>query len=159
MQTLIDELSKPLYASLSDAEAAAEINAVSKTEIYSRFGNFRTLANLLTADEYAALKSALATAAQQSAVSADMVEMLKLPGDESGSGGGIDFGAAGVRTGIDNLQAALATAIGGEQAAAAAAALVAKLKAYAERPTSTARMNRWPEVSEWDVTIARRSIG
>jgi hypothetical protein len=155
MQTLIDELSQPLYASLSDAAAAVEINALDKVEVYSRFGNFRTLANLLTADEYAALKAALATAAQQSAISADMVEMLKLPGDESGSGGGLDFGAAGVRTGIDNLQAALATASGGEQAAAA---IVAKVKAYAERPTSTARMNRWPEVSEWDVTIARRSI-
>ena len=66
-------------------------------ETYSRFGSFRTLAELLTPEEYAAVKTALTAAAQGQAVVADMVEMLKLPGDEQGNGGGIDFGSAARR--------------------------------------------------------------
>jgi hypothetical protein len=155
MQALIAELQKPLYAGMTEVQAAAELNAVDKTEVYSRFGSFRTLANLLTETEYAPLKTALTAAAQQSAVVADMIEMLKLPGDEQGSGGGIDFGAASVRAKIDAMQSALATAIGGENAAADAAALCAKVKGYAERTTSTAAMLGLGNATENDVHNAR----
>lgn len=155
MQALIAELQKPLYAEMSEAQAAAELNAVNKTEVYSRFGSFRTLANLLTETEYAALKTVLTAAAQQSAVVADTIEMLTLPGDEQGNGGGIDFGAATVRAKIDAMQSALATAIGGETAAADAATLCAKVKGYAERTTSTAAMLKLGNVTENDVHNAR----
>ena len=155
MQILIAELQKPLYAEMSEAQAAAELNAVDKTEIYSRFGSFRTLANLLTESEYGVLRAVLTTTAQQSAVVADMIEMLKLPGDEQGNGGGIDFGAATVRAKIDAIEPALATAIGGETAATDAAALCVKVKGYAERTTSMSAMLGLGSVTENDVHNAR----
>ena len=158
MQALIAELQNPLYAEMSEAQVVAELHAVNKTEVTSRFGSFRTLANLLTESEYGVLKTVLTTAAQQSAVVADMIEMLKLPGDEQGAGGGIDFGAAAMRTKIDAMQAAIAAAIGGENATAAAAALCAKVKGYAERTTSTAAVLGLGNVTENDVHNARADM-
>ena len=110
--TLVARLQQADCTSKSDAEAAEFLNAKNIVETYSRFGSFRTLAGLLTADEYAALKTALTAAAQGQPVVADMIEMLKLPGDEQGNGGGVDFGSPRVADTLAQLvQGGLDTAI------------------------------------------------
>ncbi|MEN6458589.1 MAG: hypothetical protein ABFC63_06630 [Thermoguttaceae bacterium] len=159
MSVFTEELQKPLYAAMNDAEAAAELNADNRAEAFSRFGSYRTLATLLTETEYNALVSVLDAAAGQSRFVADMVHMLTLPGDEHGSGGGIDLGDDAVRTRIDALRPAIATALGGEDAETAATALCAKLKAYAERATSTAKLlgAAWI-ITETDVQNWRKEI-
>jgi hypothetical protein len=81
--------------------------------------------------------------------------MLKLPGDELGNGGGIDFGTAAMRTRIDSMQSVLAAAIGGQNANADAAALCAKVKGYAERTTSTAAILGLARLTAEDVRNAR----
>lgn len=68
-----------------------------------RLASFRTLASVLTAEEYATVRATLDAAAAQSVLVADMVAMLKLPGDENGNGGGIDMGNAAVRAMCDSL--------------------------------------------------------
>ena len=121
------ELKKPAYAALDDQAAADALNALpATTRVVSRFGSFRTAANLLTAEQYAAFKTALASVASTPVV-ADMIEFLKLPGDEVGNGGGIDFGATGVRAMLDALVA------GGMESSIATA-----LKSYAEESVSFA---------------------
>jgi hypothetical protein len=142
--TLITRLQQADCASLGDAEAAELLNAKNIVETYSRFGSFRTLASLLTPDEYAALKTALGTAAQGQPVVADMIEMLKLPGDERGNGGGIDFGSA-------RTVEALGQLVQGELAAG----IAAKLTAYAQRQVSIADQLGLGRVSEGDVAFAR----
>ena len=129
MSTLIEELHKPLYAALSDAEAAAELNAVNKTEVFPRFGSFRTLANLLSERQYNALAAAIDATVPHSRLVADMAKMLSLPGDEQGNGGGIDFGAEPTRAFLDSLLLAVQQALGGDTAEAEAAALCAQSRA------------------------------
>lgn len=107
----------PALAALSDADAAATINAMEVTEVVSHFGSYRTLAAILTQEEYATLKTTLAGAVESSPMVADMVAMLGLPGDSEGNGGGIDFGNATVRAMVDQL---------------ATAEVAAKIKAIAE---------------------------
>jgi hypothetical protein len=142
--TLITRLQQADCTSKSDAEAAEFLNAKNLVETYSRFGSFRTLAGLLTAAEYAALKTALTAAAQGQPVLADMIEMLKLPGDEQGNGGGIDFGSARVAETLAQLVE------GGLDAA-----IAAKLTAYAQRQTSIAEQLGLGQVSDGDVAFAR----
>lgn len=151
MSILSDELQKPLYASMSDAEAAAEINAVNKTQTYSRFGSFRTLASLLTPVEYNALRNILTAASAQEVYVADMVEMLKLPGDEHGNGGGIDFGSPAVISGVEYLRSSIVSVLGEE----AATTMINKLIAYAQRITSTGSILGLPVIFESDVYTAR----
>ena len=158
MSTLIDELRKPLYAALSDADAAAELNAVNQTEIVSCFGSFRTLANLLSERQYNALAAAIDAAAPHSRLVADMVKMLSLPGDEQGNGGGIDFGAEPTRACLDSLLLGIQQALGGDTAEAEAAAICATVKAYAERPASTAGLLGLEHVGEGDVARIRAAI-
>jgi hypothetical protein len=143
MPSLIDELRKPLYAAMSNAEAVAELDAFDKTEVVSRFGSFRTLAALLTQEEYAAVKTAIEQAASQSPMVADMVDFLKLPGDEQGNGGGIDLGNSSVRAMLDQL---------------CTIEVATKLKSHAERTVSTAAMLGLPTVYENDVHNARAEI-
>lgn len=102
-QTLAVELAKPAYSGLTDQEAADALNAATETTVVSRFGSLRTLAALLTAEEYATVRGTLDAAAAQSVVVADMLAMLKLPGDDQGNGGGIDLGNAAVRAMLDQL--------------------------------------------------------
>jgi len=52
--TLIARLQQADCTSKTDAEAAEFLNVKNITETYSRFGSFRTLAELLTPEEYAA---------------------------------------------------------------------------------------------------------
>ena len=99
---LIAELQSGDYGGMSDAEAAAAIDAQTVPAPYRMvFGSFRTLAAILTDIEYNTLRAALNAAAQQETDAggtrlADMVEMLKLPGDAEGNGGGLDLGSEGV---------------------------------------------------------------
>lgn len=158
-EILAAELADETYTSLSAAAAATALNAVEITEVYSRFGSFRTLANLLSAAQYTALRTVLDAAAVDNRVIADMIDMLKQAGDDQGTGGGIDFGSASVRATIDDLEPALATALGGETATADATALVALVKGYAERLVSRAQQLGLPiPVQPSDVTVARETL-
>jgi hypothetical protein len=145
--TIVTRLQQADCTSKSDAAAADLLNAKNIVETNSRFGSFRTVAELLTAAEYAALKAALATAAQGQPVLADMIEMLKLPGDEQGNGGGIDFGSARVAETLGQLVQ------GGLDAA-----IAAKLTGYAQRQVSIAEQLGLGSVSDGDVAFARAHL-
>jgi hypothetical protein len=132
------ELAKSTYSEMSDAEAATAVRANAGIEIYSRFGSFRTLASLLTAEEYGTVRAALTSAASSSVMVADMIEFLKLPGDEAGNGGGIDLGNAATRAMLDQL---------------CSAEVATKLKAYAERDTVLV------DATEADVAYVRSMWG
>jgi len=145
-EMLRSELAKTDYAELSDAEAAARLNDATTTQIVSRFGSFRTLANLLTEEEYVALRTALDQLAQQNRRVADMVKMLELPGDDRGNGGGIDFGVDATRDQVDQVCAT-----------AEIPAAAAKIKAYAEVLQSWAQLNGFPGgVNVAQVHLARQ---
>lgn len=128
LDTLKTELAEPAYAGLSDVAAADALNAETVTEVYSRFASFRTLAGVLDDAEYATAKTVLFALAEQSQKAADILTMLAMPGDDSGNGGGIDFGCPAVRGMIDQL-------VAGEQFTAD---LGTKLKGLAERKISRA---------------------
>jgi hypothetical protein len=142
--TLITRLQQADCTSKSDGEAAEFLNAKNLVETNSRFGSFRTLAGLLTPAEYAAVKTALTAAAQGQPIVADMIEMLKLPGDEQGNGGGIDFGSVRVVETLGQLVQ------GGLDAA-----IAAKLTGYAQRQVSIADQLGLGHVSDGDVAFAR----
>ena len=99
---LIAELQYGDYGGMSDADAAAAIDTQTVPAPYRMvFGSFRTMAAILNDTEYNTLRAALNTAAQQETDAggtrlADMVEMLRLPGDAEGNGGGLDLGSEGV---------------------------------------------------------------
>lgn len=102
----------PALAALSDADAAAAINAMTVQQTIMVFGSFRTLQWLLTIAEYNAIKTTLlALAAQEKAAGGsfinDAIMFLNMPGDATGNGGGINFGDASF---IANLQAVSAQA-------------------------------------------------
>jgi len=147
-RTLIARLQQADCLAKTDAEAAEFLGAKNVTETYSRFGSFRTLAELLTPEEYAAVKAALTAAAQGQAIVADMVEMLKLPGDEQGNGGGIDFGSTRVAEALAQLvQSGLD------------ATIAAKLTGYAQRQVSIADQLGLGDVTDGDVAFARAHTG
>jgi hypothetical protein len=123
----------------SDQEAADLLNAKNIVETTSRFGSLRTLASLLTPEEYAAARAGI-NAAAQSPMVADMLEFLKLPGDESGNGGGIDLGNAAVRAMLDQL---------------CTPAVAAKIKAHAERTVSFADQIGVAKIGPHHVAAAR----
>jgi hypothetical protein len=132
------------HPSWSDDQIAAALNAPTETQTISRFGSFRTLMAILTPEEYAALKGLLTAAASQNILVADAVEMLKLPGDELGNGGGIDFGVPGVRAIIDMLVAnGLPSSIRD------------KIVAYSSQMVSPTQKAGLPEIYAAHVTCAR----
>jgi hypothetical protein len=146
--TLIVRVQQADCLGKTDAEAAAFLNAKNITESYSRFGSFRTLAELLTPEEYAAVKTSLTAAAQSQPLVADMVEMLKLPGDEQGNGGGIDFASARVAAVLAQLvQGGLDSSI------------AARLLGYAQRQVSIADQLKLGSVTEGDVAFVRQHLG
>ncbi|MGA2619845.1 MAG: hypothetical protein ABSF26_19705 [Thermoguttaceae bacterium] len=138
------ELAKPQYSTMTDAQAMAVLNAPS-AQPCSCFGSFRTLANLLTAAEYNALRAALNAAASASALLTDMIAMLALPGDEAGNGGGLDFGSAVLQSMVNQLC----------QGSTALTAVPGKIAAYATLQTSWARQNGFGLVNVWQVAQAR----
>jgi hypothetical protein len=144
---LVTRLQQADCASKSDSEAAEYLNAQNIVETYRRFGSFRTLADLLTAAEYATLRTALTAAAAGQPVVADMIAMLELPGDEQGNGGGIDFGSARVAETLAQLvESGLDTTI------------AAKVTAHAQRRISIAEQLGLGSVTDGDVAYARSHI-
>jgi hypothetical protein len=117
------------YAGMQPPAIAASLNAPTRTRVISRFASLRTLAGILAADEYAAVKQALTAAAANSVVVADMQGVLALPGDEAGNGGGLDFGNTAVRAIVDQLCPA-------NSSNPFLVSAGAKLKAIAQRPIS-----------------------
>lgn len=105
----------------TDAERLALLQAKTITQVYSRFASFRTLASVLTPEEYATVRATLEAAANASVLVEDSLSMLTLPGDELGNGGGVDIGNASVRALCDSLFSA---------------PVAAKIKAVAERQIS-----------------------
>jgi hypothetical protein len=107
LTALANELkSDPLgvgYAGMTAAAIAASLNAPTRTTAVPNFCSLRTLAGVLTPDEYAAVKAAVTNAAQGSAVVADMSAFLQIPGDQSGNGGGLDFSNPAVQAMIGQL--------------------------------------------------------
>lgn len=94
------------YAAMTDQQAADSLNAVDRVVLRSTFGSYRTLCGILSAVEYATLKAAVSTVGHADQRVADMEQMLLIPGDGSGQGGGIDFGHPAVRGVIDAMAAA-----------------------------------------------------
>jgi hypothetical protein len=130
---LTAEIKKAEYQNLTDREIVDKLNAQTVTKVVPRFGSFRTLANILTENEYNTFRTVLAT--NESTLILDMVKMLELPGDESGNSGGIDFGSESVRSKLDELVAASSEDIKEVLAAAAI-----KIKAIAEIKVSPAAL-------------------
>jgi hypothetical protein len=144
---LVARLQQADCVSKSDVEAAEYLNARNIVETYRRFGSFRTLADLLTAAEYAALRTALTAAAAGQPLVSDMIAMLELPGDERGNGGGIDFGSARV---AETLAQLVENGLD--------AAIAAKVTALAQRQISIAEQLGLDNVTDGDVAFARSHL-
>lgn len=147
---LIDELrNDPLgvgYANMTDDEVAASLNEPRYSVPTTRFITWRAIAAVLDDAEYAAVKAALNQLAQVSPKVADMIPFLSQATGDDGTGGGIDFGNAGVRAMIQALPGI------GE-------ATKQKLLALGERPASRAEILGLPEVYPGHVESARRMMG
>lgn len=146
------EISKPQYATMSDVEIVDSLNSATITIPCARFTNYRTIASILDDTEYGTLKAVIAALAQQSPRVDDMNKMLALPGDESGNGGGIDFGNVGVRDMLDYLPTIPGLS---EEVAGVLTKVVPRLKAIAETKTSWAALNGCAPLFEGNVTSAR----
>ena len=146
---LTDELrDDPLgvgYANMTDDEVAASLNEPRYRVPTTRFITWRAIAAVLDDDEYAAVKAALNQLASMSAKVADMIPFLSQATGDDGTGGGIDFGNAGVRAMIQALPG-----IGEETKR--------KLLALGERPASRAEILGLPEVYPGHVESARRMM-
>ena len=147
---LTDELrNDPLgvgYANMTDEEVAASLNEPRYSVPTQRFITWRAIAAVLDDDEYAAVKSALNQLAQASPKVADMIPFLSQATGDDGTGGGIDFGNAGVRAMIQALPGVSEAAKG-------------KLLALGEQPASRAEILGLPEVYPGHVESARRMMG
>ena len=95
--------------------------------------------------EYAAVKSALNQLAQASPKVADMLPFLSQATGDDGTGGGIDYGNAGVRAMIQALPGI-------------SEATKQKLLALGERPASRAEILGLPQVYPGHVESARNMI-
>jgi len=146
---LVNELqADPLgvgYPNMTDDEVAASLNEPRYSVPTQRFITWRAIAAVLDDTEYAAVKSALNQLAQASPKVADMLPFLSQATGDDGTGGGIDFGNAGVRAMIQALPGI------GE-------AIKQKLLALGERPASRAEILGLPEVYPGHVESARRMM-
>ena len=146
---LTDELrNDPLgigYANMTDEAVAASLNEPRYRVPTTRFITWRAIAAVLDDDEYAAVKSALNQLAQASPKVADMIPFLSQATGDDGTGGGIDFGNAGVRAMIQALPG-----IGEETKR--------KLLALGERPASRAEILGLPEVYPGHIQSARKMM-
>lgn len=90
------------YADMDCEAVAWAVNALTVSSVpRCVFGSFRTLAALLTSEEYDTLRATLAAVAASERATGgyllnDMLAMLALPGNEDGHGGGIDLGSTAV---------------------------------------------------------------
>ena len=146
---LTDELrNDPLgigYANMTDEAVAASLNEPRYRVPTTRFITWRAIAAVLDDDEYAAVKTSLNQLAQASPKVADMIPFLSQATGDDGTGGGIDFGNAGVRAMIQALPGVSEAAKG-------------KLLALGERPASRAEILGLPEVYPGHVESARRMM-
>ncbi len=147
---LTDELrNDPLgvgYANMTDQQVAASLNEPRFSVPTTRFITWRAIAAVLDDDEYAAVKAALNQLANLSPKVADMIPFLSQATGDDGTGGGIDFGNAGVRAMIQALPGV-------------SEATKQKLLALGERPASRAEILGLPEVYPGHVESARRMMG
>lgn len=147
---LTDELrNDPLgigYASMTDDEVAASLNEPRFSVPTTRFMTWRAIAAVLDDDEYASTKTALNQLANMSAKVADMIPFLSQATGDDGTGGGIDFGNAGVRAMIQALPGI------GE-------ATKQKLLALGERPASRAEILGLPQVYPGHIQSGRQMMG
>jgi len=106
-ETLVAELrDDPLsrgYASMTDEQVAASLSEANRRVPTQRFVSMRAIANVLNDEEYAKVKAAIQTLAQQSPRVSDMLAFLNMPCDDSGTTGGLDFGNEAVRAMIQHL--------------------------------------------------------
>lgn len=151
-EKLRNYLSQPEYSSLSDEEAALAIAelTIEQPRRYV-FGSFRTLASLLTMEEYNTLRAVFKAAVAQEAAAGgalygDMEKMLLIPGDEDGRGGGVDFANEAFVTTISSMcqQAELPDVAG-------------KISAYCETFQS-APTKVFPVLSSYHISFARGNI-
>jgi hypothetical protein len=150
--TLQTELSDdPLargYAGMTDTERYASLTAEDRPSTTMRFASLRTLAAELTDEEYVTIKGVLTAVAASNVKVADMLSILATPGNDDGTGGGLDFGCDSVRGMIDAF-------VAGELITAD---LGAKIKAIAETTTSRAAELGIADVRLLDVIRAGRAI-
>jgi len=133
------------YSSMSDQQVAEVMNDKRYNVPTQRFITWRAIAAVLNDAEYAAVKAALNQLAQASPKVADMIPFLSQATGDDGTGGGIDFGNAGVRAMIQALPGI------GE-------ATKQKLLALGERPASRAEILGLPQVYPGHVESARNMI-
>ena len=133
------------YANMRDDEAAASLNEPRYSVPTQRFITWRAIAAVLDDTEYAAVKAALNQLAQVSPKVVDMLPFLSQATGDDGTGGGIDFGNAGVRAMIQALPG-----IGEETKR--------KLLALGERPASRAEILGLPQVYPGHIQSARKMM-
>ena len=133
------------YANMTDQQVAASLNEPRFSVPTTRFITWRAIAAVLDDDEYAAVKAALNQLAQVSPKVADMIPFLSQATGDDGTGGGIDFGNAGVRAMIAALPGIGETT-------------KQKLLALGERPASRAEILGLPQVYPGHVESARNMI-
>ena len=150
-QTLITELqTDPLnrgYSQMTDEQVAAALNEKNRRVPTERFISMRAIAAVLDDIEYAKVKAAIQTLAQQSPRVADMLEFLNMPCDDSGTTGGLDFGNDGVRMMIQSLTAVDNTIT---------QETISKLLALGEKVVSRAEELGLGEVNQYHVASARQ---
>ena len=149
--SLITELTTdPLsqgYAQMSDEQVAEALNERNRRVPTQRFISMRAIAAVLDDIEYAKVKAAIQTLAQQSPRVADMLEFLNMPCDDTGTTGGIDFGNEAVRAMIQHLVQVDST-ISPET--------IGKLLSLGERAVSRAEELGLGEVNKYHIASARQ---
>ena len=147
VQELRDDPLRYGYANMSDDEVAASLNEPRYSVPTQRFVSMRAIAAVLDDIEYAKVKAAIQTLAQQSPRVADMLVFLNMPCDDSGTTGGLDFGNESVRMIIQSLPAVDSTIT---------QATVNKLLALGEKEVSRAEELGLGEVNQYHVASARQ---
>jgi len=135
------------HANQTDAERWSDLTAKTITVTRDRWASLRTIAGILSPDEYDIVRQSLDAAAQTRPVIADAVAMLAQPGDDLGNGGGLNFGHPTVRAMCDQILAGHPD-------------IAAKLKAFAEEKIS--QIEQWAAdsvtVREGHLASARQLI-
>lgn len=91
------------YSGMSDVDRYASLTTADRLSTTIRFASLRTLAAELTDAEYATIKGVLTAVAAGNVKVADMLAVLAAPGDDDGTGGGLDFGCDSVRGMLDQF--------------------------------------------------------
>ena len=152
-EKLRNYLSQPEYSSLSDEEAALALaNLTIEQPRRYVFGSFRTLASLLTMEEYNTLRAVFKAAVAQEAAAGgalygDMEKTLLIPGDEDGRGGGLDLGAESFIVALNTLCSQ------SEVLVDVANKIFAYCETFQSAPTKV-----FPVISSYHISFARGNI-